>query len=108
MRITNRRKFSRTAEFQESTTPFGVSILTAIMTPFEMAKMIRALTIQHNVLGLDMAEYNHMIDSRSFQMAEVVMFLLRNFMAAEAGRKHGITDPLCYAPGLVRDERQGM
>ena len=74
------------------------------ITPREMAKMIRALTLQHNVLGIDVAEYNPMMDSRSFQTAEVVMFLLRNFIAAEAAKKRGITDPLYYAPRLVRDE----
>lgn len=73
------------------------------ITPREMAKMIRALTIQHNVLGIDVAEYNPMMDSRSFQTAEVVMFLLRNFIAAEAAKKRGITDPLYYAPRLVND-----
>ena len=51
------------------------------ITPRELAKMIRALTIQNNVLGIDVAEYNPMMDSRSFQTAEVVMFLLRNFIA---------------------------
>lgn len=73
------------------------------ITPREMAKMIRALTIQHNVLGIDVAEYNPMMDSRSFQTAEVVMFLLRNFIAAEAAKLRGITDPWYYAPRLAKE-----
>ena len=70
-----------------------------------MAKMLRALTIQNNVIALDVAEYNPMMDSRSFQTAEVVMFMLRNFIAAEAAKRRGITDPLYYDPKLVGDQK---
>lgn len=75
------------------------------ITPKQMAKMLRALTIQNNVVALDVAEYNPMMDSRSFQTAEVMMFMLRNFIAAEAARRRGITDPLHYDSKLVGDEK---
>ncbi len=75
------------------------------ITPKQMAKMLRALTIQNNVVALDVAEYNPMMDSRSFQTAEVVMFMLRNFIAGEAAKRRGITNPLHYDAKLVGDEK---
>ena len=74
-------------------------------TPSEMLQMIRALAIGTNVVLLDIAEYNPMLDSRSGQSAIVVQKMMTHFMTGLAAKKRGITDPFYLHPEMIDDGR---
>lgn len=75
----------------------------------QMMKAMRQLAIGTNVVAIEISEYNPMLDSRSYQTANVVQHLMKSFLHGWiAKEKRGITDPNYYHPkavdhGLGRD-----
>ena len=54
--------------------------------------MLRAVTIAHNVIGLEMVEVNPLVDP-TYRSRQVAVRIVRELMTGMALRKQGITDP---------------
>ncbi len=73
----------------------------------ELNRALRALTIQNNVVAIEISEYNPLLDNKSaWQTAMGVNYAMRHALAGMAARKKGITDPFYYHPDLFKDGRK--
>ena len=67
-------------------------------------RILRGLTIQNEVIGIDFVEYTPLLDDRHYNTGLLVNRLMRVTLAGMAACKVGITDPDYIAPeGLGRE-----
>ena len=72
----------------------------------QLNQALRALTIQNNVVGIEISEYNPLLDNKSaWQTAMGVNYAMRHALAGLAARRKGITDPFYYHPDMLDDGR---
>ena len=62
------------------------------LTIRELFPMLRASTIAHNVIGMEIVEVNPLVDT-TYRSRQVAVRILRELMTGVALRKRGITDP---------------
>ena len=75
--------------------PGGIDAIQALT-------MIRGLAIQNEVLLIDFVEYSPLLDDRHYNTALMINRMMRAFIAGQAARKIGITDPDYIAPESLR------
>ena len=73
------------------------------MTIRELFPMLRAATIAHHVVGMELVEVNPIVD-QTYRSKLVAARILRELMTGLALRKKGITDPYYVDPKWVRHE----
>lgn len=71
------------------------------LTIRELFPMLRAVTIAHNVIGLEMVEVNPLVDP-TYRSRQVAVRIVRELMTGMALRKKGITDPYYVDKDWVR------
>ena len=71
------------------------------LTIRELFPMLRAVTIAHNVIGLELVEVNPIVD-QTYRSRQVAVRIIRELMTGMALRKKGITDPYYQDPDWVR------
>ena len=71
------------------------------LTIRELFPMLRAVTISHNVIGLEMVEVNPLVDN-TYRSRQVAVRIVRELMTGMALRKKGITDPYYVDEDWVR------
>ena len=62
------------------------------MTIRELFPMLRAATIAHDVVGIELVEVNPIVD-QTYRSKQVAARILRELMTGLALRKRGVTDP---------------
>ncbi len=67
----------------------------------ELFPMLRAVTIAHNVIGLEMVEVNPLVDP-TYRSRQVAVRIVRELMTGMALRKNGITDPYYMDKDWIR------
>jgi len=75
--------------------PGGIDAIQALT-------MLRGLAIQNEVLMIDFVEYTPLLDDRHYNTALMINRMMRAFIAGQAARKIGITDPDYIAPVSLR------
>ena len=68
--------------------------------------MLRACTIAHNVIGMDLVEVNPVVD-QTYRSRQVAVRILRELMTGVALRKKGITDPYYVDRDWIRHRGAG-
>ncbi len=71
------------------------------LTIRELFPMLRASTIAHNVIGMEIVEVNPLVDT-TYRSRQVAVRILRELMTGVALRKKGITDPYYTDPNWIR------
>ena len=71
------------------------------LTIRELFPMLRAATIAHHVVGMELVEVNPIVD-QTYRSRLVAVRILRELMTGLALRKKGITDPYYVDPDWVR------
>ncbi len=74
------------------------------LTVRELFPMLRAATIAHNVVGLEIVELNPLVDP-TYRSRLVAVRIIRELMTGMALRKKGITDPYYVDRDWVRHKR---
>ena len=74
------------------------------LTVRELFPMLRAATIAHNVIGLELVEVNPLVDT-TYRSRQVAVRIVRELMTGMALRKKGITDPYYVDRSWVRHKR---
>ena len=77
------------------------------LTIRELFPMLRAATIAHNVVGMELVEVNPLVDT-TYRSRQVAVRILRELMTGVALRKKGITDPYYADPKWVRHTGAGQ
>jgi agmatinase len=72
----------------------------------ELFPMLRASTIAHNVIGMELVEVNPLVET-TYRSRQVAVRILRELMTGIALRKQGITDPYYSDPKWIRHTRAG-
>ena len=70
------------------------------MSPTELMKLVRGLSAQNKIVGIDLVEVNPIVD-QSYLTPLVALRTLGEAMTGIAMRKKGITDPLYADPKWV-------
>ncbi len=73
------------------------------LTIRELFPMLRAATIAHNVVGMELVEVNPLVDP-TYRSRQVAVRILRELMTGVALRKKGITDPYYADPKWIRHD----
>jgi agmatinase len=76
------------------------------LTIRELFPMLRASTIAHNVIGMEIVEVNPLVDT-TYRSRQVAVRILRELMTGVALRKKGITDPYYTDPNWIRHKGAG-
>ncbi len=76
------------------------------LTIRELFPMLRAATIAHNVVGMELVEVNPLVDT-TYRSRQVAVRILRELMTGVALRKKGITDPYYTDPKWIRHTGAG-
>ena len=76
------------------------------LTIRELFPMLRASTIAHNVIGIEIVEINPLVDT-TYRSRQVAVRILRELMTGVALRKKGVTDPYYTDMNWIRHKRSG-
>ena len=74
------------------------------LTIRELFPMLRAATIAHNVVGLDLVEVNPLVDT-TYRSRQVAVRIVRELMTGMALRKKGVKDPYYVDRDWVKHKR---
>ena len=71
------------------------------LNSIQMLTMLRGVSIQNEVIGIDFLEYTPLLDDRHYNTGLMINRMMRVMLAGMAARKKGISDPDYIAPIML-------